>query len=122
MLRPWPLRRCVLGAIISSSSPITRAGFCEVEVGEGLRKRLTSPIIRVGVSNSPGVRVSDGIAGVDGVVDERGKQAMNVSLSASVRQLRCMAYSSSRVRGSEAVSAWMCWEGGVNWGPGERGN
>lgn len=32
-----------------------------------------------------------------------GKQAMKVSLSASARQEACMAYSSSMVRGSEAV-------------------
>lgn len=33
---------------------------------------------------------------------------MKVSLSWSFRQLRCMAYSSERERGSEAVSAWIC--------------
>ena len=40
----------------------------------------------------------------EGDVDS-GKQMMKVSLSGSCRQLRCMAYSSCRVRGSEAV-AW----------------
>lgn len=82
---------------------------------EGVRKRFTSPIIRVEVSNWPGVRGPGAGAGDLDVLDEevggreRGRQAMNVSLSASVRQLRCIAYSSSRVRGSEAVSAWICW-------------
>jgi hypothetical protein len=38
---------------------------------------------------------------------ERGRQTIKVSLSASVRQLSCMLYSSSRVRGSEAVASWI---------------
>ena len=35
-----------------------------------------------------------------------GRQAMKVSLSGSVRQLRCMEYSSARERASEAVASW----------------
>ena len=31
---------------------------------------------------------------------------MKVSLSLSVRQLCCMAYSSGRLKGSDAVAAW----------------
>lgn len=38
---------------------------------------------------------------------ERGRQTMKVSLSSSVRQLSCMLYSSSRVKGSEAVASWI---------------
>lgn len=40
---------------------------------------------------------------------ESGRQAMKVNLSASWRQLRCMAYSSSRLSGSEAVASWISW-------------
>jgi hypothetical protein len=39
--------------------------------------------------------------------ESMGRQAMKVSLSASVRQLRCMAYSSGRVSGSDAVASWI---------------
>lgn len=35
-----------------------------------------------------------------------GRQAMKVSLSGSLRQLRCMEYSSGRERSSEAVASW----------------
>jgi hypothetical protein len=41
-------------------------------------------------------------------VDDGAVHAMKVSLSASVRQERCMAYSAGRVRGSEAVWARSC--------------
>lgn len=34
---------------------------------------------------------------------------MNVNLSASWRQLCCMAYSSSTLSGSEAVACWISW-------------
>lgn len=37
---------------------------------------------------------------------EGAAQTMNVSLSASVRHDFCMAYSSGRVSGSDAVKAW----------------
>lgn len=40
------------------------------------------------------------------VRDGGGRQAMKVSLSESVRQDCCMAYSSGRVSGSLAVRAW----------------
>lgn len=46
---------------------------------------------------------------VDVVVDDvssRGRQMIKVSLSESNFQERCIAYSSSRLRGSEAVAAW----------------
>jgi hypothetical protein len=36
-----------------------------------------------------------------------GRHAMKVSLSGSVRQLRCIAYSSGRVSGSDAVASWI---------------
>lgn len=40
------------------------------------------------------------------VVSSRGWQMIKVSLSESNLQERCIAYSSSRLRGSEAVAAW----------------
>lgn len=42
----------------------------------------------------------------DDVVSPRGWQMIKVSLSESNLQERCIAYSSSRLRGSEAVAAW----------------
>lgn len=36
-----------------------------------------------------------------------GRQRIKVNLSGSKRQLRCMAYSSSSVSGSEAVASWI---------------
>lgn len=125
--RPWPLRRWGRGAIISSISPVMRVRmgvplwFWDGEDGgdgeeeEGVRKRFTSPIIEEGESAMPGVSWW-GVwmeRGGDDEVEERGRQAMNVNLSTSVRQLRCMAYSSERVSGSEAVSTWICWAGRI---------
>lgn len=49
----------------------------------------------------PGVVVDD-----NDVVSSRGRQMIKVSLSESNLQERCIAYSSSRLRGSEAVAAW----------------
>lgn len=46
---------------------------------------------------------------VESVGGSRGAQMMKVSLSRSLRQEDCMAYSSSRVRGSEAVAARRVW-------------
>lgn len=43
---------------------------------------------------------------VDDDVSSRGRQMIKVSLSESNLQERCIAYSSSRLRGSEAVAAW----------------
>ena len=39
--------------------------------------------------------------------DETGKQAMNVNLSPSVRQLLCISYSSDKESGSDAVRVWI---------------
>lgn len=52
----------------------------------------------------PGVVVV--VDDVDDVVSPRGWQMIKVSLSESNLQERCIAYSSSRLRGSEAVAAW----------------
>lgn len=49
----------------------------------------------------PGVVVDD-----NDDVSSRGRQMIKVSLSESNLQERCIAYSSSRLRGSEAVAAW----------------
>lgn len=38
------------------------------------------------------------------------RQTIKVSLSASWRQLRCIEYSSSSVKGSEAVASWISWK------------
>jgi hypothetical protein len=46
----------------------------------------------------------------------RGRQAMNVSLSGSLRQVRCIAYSSSNERGSDAVAACISWIFVSGWG------
>lgn len=51
--------------------------------------------------DDPGVDVDD-----NDVVSSRGWQMIKVSLSESNLQERCIAYSSSRLRGSEAVAAW----------------
>lgn len=91
---------------MSSSSPIQPSGSSSADE----RKRFTSPIICDGASWIPSL-TSLSTFSVSRVDDEleSGRQAMNVSLSASVRQLLCMAYSSSRVRGSEAVVSWISW-------------
>lgn len=104
-------------------------GEGEEEESRGNRKRLMSPIMRSGESSfvaviwffwtfsswisfslseeeeekeeDPGVVVV-----VDDVVSSRGWQMIKVSLSESNLQERCIAYSSSRLRGSDAVAAW----------------
>lgn len=63
-----------------------------------------SPIILFGASFTPmSTLVIDGCwSGLSARAS--GRQIMNVNLSGSVRQLFCMAYSSSRLSGSEAVA------------------
>lgn len=46
---------------------------------------------------------------MEGEVRAKGWQMMNVSLSLEVRHDCWFSYSSSRVRGSDAVASWMSW-------------
>ena len=90
----------------------------------GYRNKLTSPIICEGESTLPaftacteagGAESSEVVTGVTGAVEVEvevttevtGWQIIKVSLSWEDRHDCWFSYSSSRVRGSEAVAAWI---------------
>lgn len=87
---------------MSSISPMQPSGPSSA----GVRKRLMSPNIRLGGSCTFDVIYDESDSSV---VEEIGMHTMKVSLSASLRQDCCIAYSSSRESGSEAVRCWSSW-------------
>jgi hypothetical protein len=124
---------------MSSISPVITSFSLGSSSEDWERKRLISPTIFSGeswipdfiVSSDWGVEVNDvtwfdgfkmddgvcfdgsegeGFELEDSVKSETGKQIINDNLSTSSLQDLCIECSSSRLKGSEAVSFWICCE------------